>query len=80
MKRTNLVLNEENLETATRLMGAKTYSEAVNRALEESIRLTHIRGLAEFVGQEVWRGDLSEMRGDERKRHRGSARLRARKS
>ena len=64
MKRTNLVLDEEKLETAVRLMGAKTYSEAVNRALEESIKLYHIRGLGGLAGSDIWQGDLSEMRQD----------------
>lgn len=64
MKRTNLVLDEEMLEKAVLLMGAKTYSEAVNRALEESIKLYHVRGLAGMAGSGVWEGDLSEMRDD----------------
>lgn len=63
MKRTNLVLDEEKLETATRLLGAKTYSEAVNRALDEAIKLFHIRSLAGLMGQDIWSGSLSEMRG-----------------
>jgi Arc/MetJ family transcription regulator len=64
MKRTNLVLDEELLDTATRLLGAKTYSAAVNRALEEVIRLARIRDLASFVGTGVWEGSLPEMRAD----------------
>ena len=43
MKRTNLVLNEEKLEEAVRLSGAKTYSEAVNTALDEFVKLIHLR-------------------------------------
>ena len=64
MKRTNLVLNEEILEKATRLMGVKTYSEAVNRALEESIKLIHIRRLADLMGTDFLSCDLSDMRED----------------
>jgi hypothetical protein len=64
MKRTNLVLDEDKLELATRLMGAKTYSEAVNRALDESIKLINIRGLANLFGQDIWAGSLSTMRED----------------
>ena len=58
MKRTNLVLNEHTLKTATHLLGAKTYSEAVNRALEDAIRLAKLRGLVEIAG------DLAAMRED----------------
>jgi hypothetical protein len=65
MKRTNLVLNEEYLEHATRLLGAKTYSEAVNRALQETIKLYHIRGLVDLMGQGLWQGDLAEGREDQ---------------
>lgn len=64
MKRTNLVLDEELLKTATRLLGAKTYSAAVEFSLRETIKLWKIRGLADFVGSGVWEGDLSKMRED----------------
>ena len=64
MKRTNLVLDEQLLKTATQLLGTKTYSEAVNKALAESIRVVRIRGLTEFFGSGIWEGDLSEMRKD----------------
>ncbi len=70
MKRTNLVLDEQLLKTATQLMGAKTYSEAVNRALDESIRMAKIRGLLDFQGSGAWEGDLSEMRQDSTKTER----------
>ena len=64
MKRTNLVLNEELLVLATRVLGAKTYSAAVNTALEEVIRLRKIQGIPRFFGSGIWEGDLAEMRED----------------
>jgi hypothetical protein len=64
MKRTNLVLDERLLDEATRVLGAKTYSGAVNTALEEVIRLKKIRGVSQFFGSGIWRGDLAEMRED----------------
>jgi Arc/MetJ family transcription regulator len=64
MKRTNLVLDEQLLEDATRVLGAKTYSEAVNRALAESLDLARARGLLDLVGKGAWSGRLSEMRED----------------
>ena len=72
MKRTNLVLDEHLLKTATRAMGAKTYSEAVNRALEEAIRLIQIRNLTGLYGKAIWDGDLSEMRSDSSRRKKKS--------
>jgi Arc/MetJ family transcription regulator len=68
MKRTNLVLDEQLLERATRVLGHKTYSGAVNQALEDAIRLHKIRGIAEFVGSGLWEGNLSSMREDQRER------------
>ncbi|OFZ80420.1 MAG: hypothetical protein A2583_15670 [Bdellovibrionales bacterium RIFOXYD1_FULL_53_11] len=64
MKRTNLVLDEQLLKTVIQMFGAKTYSEAVNRSLKESIRLMQMRGILDFIGSGAWEGDLSKMRKD----------------
>ena len=64
MKRTNLVLDEDLLERATRVLGVKTYSAAVNLALAETLRLKKIESLPGFFGKGLWQGDLSEMRED----------------
>jgi Arc/MetJ family transcription regulator len=64
MKRTNLVLDEELLEEATRLSGEKTYSRAVERALEEFVRRARARRILELRGSGAWEGDLSRMRRD----------------
>lgn len=70
MKRTNLVLDEALLEEATRVLGAKTYSGAVNTALQEVIRLRKVQGIEQFFGSGIWEGDLSEMREDRPRRAR----------
>lgn len=64
MKRTNLVLEGNLLEEATRVLGVKTYSAAVNLALEEVLRIRKIQSIPQFFGQGLWEGDLSEMRED----------------
>ncbi len=64
MKRTNLVLDEDLLVLATQVLGTKTYSAAVNTALEEVIRLRKIQSLPQFFGSGIWEGNLSEMRED----------------
>ncbi len=64
MKRTNLVLREDLLEEATRLSGEKTYSRAVERALEEFVRRIKARRVLELRGSGLWEGNLSEMRQD----------------
>jgi putative antitoxin of VapBC-like toxin-antitoxin system len=68
MKRTNLVLDAERLEEARRLMGTKTYSETVNKAIEEAVRAIKIRRIPEFFGKGLWIGDLAEMREDNPRR------------
>jgi len=68
MKRTNLVLDEEVLKEATRILGAKTYSEAVNTALQEVIRRSQVQSITRFFGTGIWKGDLGEMREDQPRR------------
>jgi putative antitoxin of VapBC-like toxin-antitoxin system len=70
MKRTNLVLDEQLLTEATKILGARTYSAAVNTALEELIRQRKIQSISRFFGSGIWEGDLSEMRRDRPPRRR----------
>lgn len=75
MKRTNLVLNEELLEEATRLSGERTYSRAVERALEDFVRRAKALRILELAGSGLWEGDLAVVREDRgvyRTRGRGS--------
>lgn len=72
MKRTNLVLDADLLEEATRLSGAKTYSAAVTRALEELIRRIKARQILDLRGSGAWEGDLAGMRRDTPRRKRAS--------
>ena len=64
MKRVSLVLDECLLVQATQVLAAKTYSAAVNTALEEVIRLRKIQSIPHFFESGIWEGDLSEMRDD----------------
>jgi Bacterial antitoxin of type II TA system, VapB len=64
MKRTSLMLDERLLVQAARALGAKTYSAAVNTALEEVIRLRKIQSIPHFFGSGIWEGDLSDTRED----------------
>jgi Arc/MetJ family transcription regulator len=64
MKRTNLVLREDLLEEATRLSGEKTYSRAVERALEEFVRRAKAKRILDLRGSGLWEGDLAELRRD----------------
>ena len=64
MKRTNLVLDPVLLDQATRVLGVKTYSAAVNVALAEVLRMRKIQSLPQFFGRGFWQGDLGQMRED----------------
>ncbi len=64
MKRTNLVLDADLLSEATRVLGSKTYSAAVNTALREALRVKRLLGVRQFFGKGLWEGDLSRMRED----------------
>ncbi len=64
MKRTNLVLNEQLLETAQRLSGERTYSGTVNRALEDFVRRARAGRILDLAGSGLWEGNLNDMRRD----------------
>lgn len=66
MKRTNLMIDEDLLKEAVRVLGVRTYSDAVNHSLRESIRLRAAQDIFNFTGTGVWEGDLSEMRQDKK--------------
>jgi Arc/MetJ family transcription regulator len=74
MKRTNLVLDGDLLEEATRLSGERTYSKTVERALRELVRRAKARQILDLAGSGLWQGDLAVMREDKgvyRTRRRG---------
>jgi Arc/MetJ family transcription regulator len=64
MKRTNIVLDEQLLEEATRLSGERTYSRTVERALQDFVRRIKARRLLELAGSGLWEGDLATVRED----------------
>lgn len=53
------------LQQAGRALGTTTYSSTVALALQEAVRNAQARGILEFVGKDVWSGDLGEMRDDQ---------------
>lgn len=75
MRRTNLVLDGDLLEEATRLSGERTYSRTVERALQEFVRRAKARRILDLAGSGAWEGDLAAVREDRgvyRKQARGS--------
>ena len=64
MKRTNLVLREDLLRDVVTLSGEKTYSRAVEVALEDFVRRAKAGRIFELRGSGLWKGDLGVMRHD----------------
>jgi hypothetical protein len=77
MKRTNLVLNETLLNEALKLSGERTYSRAVDRALDAFVRRARAGRILELAGTGLWKGDLAGMR-DDRPRPRAGQKRAAR--
>ncbi len=65
MKRTNVVLRDGLLEEATRLVGERTYSRTIERALEDLVRRAKARQILGLAGSGAWQGDLGQMRSDQ---------------
>jgi len=75
MKRTNLVLDAALLEETLKVSRERTYSRAVERAMEDFVRRARARQILELAGSGAWEGDLSVVREDRPaygKRRRGS--------
>jgi hypothetical protein len=75
MRRTNLVLDGDLLEEATRVSGERTFSRTVERALREMVQRAKARQILGLAGSGLWQGDLTAMREDKaiyRSRRRGT--------
>lgn len=64
MKRTNLVLNADLLEETLKVSQERTYSRAVERAMEEFVRRAKARRILDLAGSGAWEGDLAVVRED----------------
>lgn len=69
MKRTNLVLDELLLADALKVSGERTYSAAVNKALDAFVRRARAGRILELAGSGLWDGNLREMREDAEVNH-----------
>jgi len=64
MKRTNLVLEESLLDATRAAAGVRTYSEAVNIAMESYVRRQTFAKVDLYASTDIWDGEVAEMRGD----------------
>jgi Arc/MetJ family transcription regulator len=62
--RTNIVIDDELMNEAIALSGARSKREAVQQALEMFVRIRAQAGLKELRGKINWIGDLDAMRTD----------------
>ncbi len=62
--RTNIVIDDELMNDAIRLTGAKTKREAVELALKSLIEIKKQEKLKAFRGKLKWEGNLDDMRTD----------------
>lgn len=62
--RTNIVIDDELMEKARRVLGTTTKRETVEMALERVIEIERQREIRNFRGKLDWVGDLEAMRTD----------------
>lgn len=62
--RTNIEIDDQLMQDALRLTGAKTKREAVEMGLRALLRLRQQEELRQYKGQLSWEGDLDAMRSD----------------
>ncbi len=60
--RTNIVIDDELMDDAIKLTGAKTKKEAVELGLKTLIRLKKQENIRHFRGKLHWEGDLDQLR------------------
>lgn len=62
VKKTNLLLDEELVETAKELTGVRFTKDVVDLALRRLVRNLRRRRILQLAGKVTWEGDLSAMR------------------
>ncbi|MBN2381676.1 type II toxin-antitoxin system VapB family antitoxin [bacterium] len=61
-KRTNIVLDEELVESALKATGLKTRRALVDFALRDLLRRESVKKILELKGMIMWEGSLEELR------------------
>lgn len=62
--RTNVVINDELMESALRVSGIKTKREAIEEGLKLLVQIKNQERIKGFRGKLTWTGNLDEMRAD----------------
>ena len=64
MGRTNIEINEDLIRKARKLTRLKTKRQIVDRALELLVRSESRKGILQYYGTGIWKGDLKASRRD----------------
>jgi Arc/MetJ family transcription regulator len=64
MGRTNIEINEDLVRQARKLTRLKTKRAIVDKALELLVRSENRKGILEYYGSGIWKGDRKRMRGN----------------
>ena len=62
--RTNIVIDDQLMDSTLRATGLKTKREAVEEGLRSLLRLKRQAAIRQFRGKLNWQGDLNAMRSD----------------
>lgn len=62
--RTNVVINDDLMESALRVSGIKTKKEAIEEGLKLLIHMKNQEKIKAFRGKLTWTGSLEKMRAD----------------
>lgn len=63
--RTNIVIDNQLMETALKISGLKTKKAVVDAALKVFVKLEQQKQIKQWRGKLKWEGDLEQMRLDE---------------
>ena len=62
--RTNVVINDDLMESALKASGIKTKKEAIEEGLKLLVQMKNQERIKGFRGKLTWTGNLDEMRAD----------------
>jgi Arc/MetJ family transcription regulator len=62
MSRTNIEINDSLMGKARKLTRLKTKREVVEKALELLVRTESRKGILQYYGSGIWKGELKESR------------------
>ena len=62
MSRTNIEIDDKLMGKARKLTGLKTKREVVNRSLELLVDTETRKGILQYYGSGIWKGDLKRSR------------------